>query len=114
MPSSIFDYIGNLDTLLAVIVGACLPTGGALVAEVIQDRLGRRRWQRDSARFFGEIIASLDQLFDQALGSRIHGDPWGSYTVRRVGALLGCDRADQIRSALQVQQRLFEYRMMQL
>lgn len=82
MPNSIFDYIGNLDTLLAVIVGACLATGGALVAEVIQDRLGRRRRQRDSARFFGEIITSLDQLFDQALASRTQGDPWGSYTVR--------------------------------
>ena len=82
MSSSIFDYIGNLDTLLAVIVGACLATGGALVAEVIQDRLGRRRRQRDSARFFGEIITSLDQLFDLALASREQGDPWGSYTVR--------------------------------
>lgn len=82
MPNSIFDYIGNLDTLLAVIVGACLATGGALVAEIIQDRLGRRRKQRDSARFFGEIITSLDQLFDQALASRTQGDSWGSYTVR--------------------------------
>ncbi|MEL6830390.1 MAG: hypothetical protein AAFO63_09675, partial [Pseudomonadota bacterium] len=82
MRNSIFDYIDNLDTLLAVIVGACLATGGALIAEIIQDRLSRRRRQRDAARFFGELVASLAQLFDLALASRTSGDPWGSYTVR--------------------------------
>jgi len=78
---SIFDYIGNLDTLIAVIVGACLATGGALVAEVIQERLRRRHRQREAARFFGEIIISISQVFDLAVESQKIGDPWGAFTV---------------------------------
>lgn len=81
MRDSIFDYVGNLDTLIAVIVGACLATGGSLVAEIIQDRLGRRRRQRDSARFFGEMISSIVQIFDLAKSSQSVGEPWGAYSV---------------------------------
>lgn len=81
MRNSIFDYIGNLDTLIAVIVGACLATGGALIAEIIQDRLRRRRRQREAARFFGEIIISISQVFDLAVESQKIGDPWGAFTV---------------------------------
>ncbi|MEC7289841.1 MAG: hypothetical protein VXW22_07115, partial [Pseudomonadota bacterium] len=33
MRQSVFDFIDNLDTLLAVIIGALLATGGAMVAE---------------------------------------------------------------------------------
>ena len=81
MRGSIFDYVGNLDTLIAVIVGACLATGGALVAEIIQDRLGRKRRARDAARFFGEILLSINQIFDLAVDSQKIGDPWGAYTL---------------------------------
>lgn len=81
MRNSIYDYVGNLDTLIAVIVGACLATGGALVAEIIQDRLARKRRQRDAARFFGEIISSIVQIFDQAKASQNIGEPWGAYSV---------------------------------
>lgn len=82
MRTSIFDYIGNLDTLLAVMVGALLATAGALVAELIQDRLGRRRRARDAARFFGEIMASMDQVFDLGASSMTVGERWGSVTQR--------------------------------
>lgn len=81
MRNSIFDYIGNLDTLIAVIVGACLATGGALVAEIVQDRLRRKRKQREAARFFGEVIVSISQVFDLAVESQKIGDPWGSFTI---------------------------------
>lgn len=81
MRNSIFDYIGNLDTLIAVIVGACLATGGALVADLIQDRLAQRRRQRDAARFFGEILTSIHEIFDLAKTSQSIGDPWGRYSV---------------------------------
>jgi hypothetical protein len=40
MRASTFDFIGNLDTLLAVMVGALLATIDALVSELIQNRLG--------------------------------------------------------------------------
>jgi len=82
MRTSIFDYVGNLDTLLAVMVGALLATAGALAAEIVQERLGRRRRQRDAARFFGEIMISMDQIFDLACESQNVGDRWGSYTQR--------------------------------
>lgn len=75
-----FDFIGNLDTLLAVMLGALLATGGALVAELIQDRLGRKRRQRDAARFFAEIMTSVDQIFWLACETMKIGDPWGNYT----------------------------------
>lgn len=78
--SSIFDFIGNLDTLLAVLLGALLATLGALVSELIQNRLGQKRRQRDAARFFAEILSSADQIFLLACESRKVGDPWGSYT----------------------------------
>lgn len=80
MRGSIFDFIGNLDTLLAVLLGALLATGGSLLAEIIQDRLGRKRRQRDAARFFGEIITSMGHIFDLACDSQKIGDRWGRYS----------------------------------
>lgn len=82
MGRSIFDYVGNLDTLLAVIVGAVLATGGAIVADIIKERAGRAHRQRDAARFFGEILTSIDQVLDVAIGSQSIGDRWGSITRR--------------------------------
>lgn len=81
MRASTFDFIGNLDTLLAVMVGALLATIGALVSELVQNRLGQKRRQRDAARFFAEILSSADQIFFLACESRKVGDPWGSYTA---------------------------------
>ena len=82
MRASSFDFIGNLDTLLAVILGAVLATGGALVAEIIQDRLARNRREREAARFFGEVITSIDAILDLAISSRNIGHPWGRVTQR--------------------------------
>ncbi len=82
MRQSIFDYVGNLDTLIAVVVGALLATSGALFAELIQDRLNRKRRERDAARFFGEILASIDRIIDFAFRSQTIGDEWGSVTQR--------------------------------
>ena len=82
MRQSIFDYVGNLDTLIAVIIGALLATLGALFAELIQDRLNRKRRERDAARFFGEILASIDRIIDFAFDTMAIGDEWGSVTQR--------------------------------
>jgi len=82
MRQSVFDYIDNLDTLLAVIVGALLATGGAMVAELVQDRLGQKRKERDAARFFGEILASVDLILSRAFASLEFGERWGDVTVR--------------------------------
>jgi len=82
MRQSIFDSIGNLDTLIAVIVGALLATLGALFAELIQERLNRKRRERDAARFFGEILASIDRIIDFAMDTQEIGDKWGSVSQR--------------------------------
>lgn len=82
MNKSVFEYVSNLDTLIAVVVGAMLATMGALFAELIQDRLNRRRRERDAARFFGEILSSIDRIIDAAVASQKIGDPWGSVTRR--------------------------------
>ena len=82
MRQSVFDFIDNLDTLLAVIVGAVLATGGAMVAELVQDRLGQKRKEREAARFFGEILATVDLILDRAIASMAIGERWGDVTLR--------------------------------
>jgi molecular chaperone GrpE (heat shock protein) len=77
-----FAFVGNLDTLLAVVVGALLATVGGLVAEHYEDRIERRRRERDAARFFTEILGSIDALLDRAAASQKIGDPWGPVTLR--------------------------------
>ncbi len=82
MRQSTFDFIDNLDTLLAVIIGAVLATGGAMIAELVQDRLSTKRKERDAARFFGEILATVDLVLDRAINSMELGERWGDITVR--------------------------------
>jgi len=82
MRQSVFDFIDNLDTLLAVIIGAVLATGGAMVAELVQDRLSQKRKERDAARFFGEILSSVDLILDRAIASMEFGERWGDVTQR--------------------------------
>lgn len=82
MRNTVFDYIGNLDTLLAVCLGAVLATFGALVAEIVQERRNRKRLERDAARFFGDILTSFDRVLDFTFQSQTVGDPWGRITLR--------------------------------
>lgn len=81
MRSEQFEFVSNLDTLAAVILGALLATAGGLVAEHYEDQIERKRRERDAARFFGEILASIDQILDFAFESQKYGDPWGSVTM---------------------------------
>ena len=82
MRSSAFDFLGNLDTLLAVFLGAILATGGALVAELVQEKRNRKRRERDAARFVGDILMSIDQILDFAINSQSIGDKWGKTSIR--------------------------------
>ncbi len=77
-----FEFISNLDTLAAVVLGALLATAGGLVAEHYEDQIERRRRERDAARFFGEVLATVDGVLDFAINSQKIGDPWGSVTCR--------------------------------
>lgn len=82
MRQSAFDFLGNLDTLLAVFIGAVLATGGALLAEIIQERTNRTRRERDAARFFGDILMSIDQILAFAFRSQTIGEKWGGVSIR--------------------------------
>ncbi|HBK90234.1 MAG TPA: hypothetical protein DDZ68_01040 [Parvularcula sp.] len=82
MNKAVFDLVGNLDTLLAVTLGAVLATLGALFAELIEDRMDRKRRERDTARFFGEILSTMGRTIDMAAASQKIGDPWGFVTQR--------------------------------
>jgi hypothetical protein len=77
-----FEFVSSLDTLAAVVLGALLATAGGLVAEHYEDQIERRRKERDAARFFGEILAAIDEILDFAFQSQKIGDPWGAVTVR--------------------------------
>lgn len=82
MKQSAFDFIGNLDTLIAVVVGAMLATIGGLIGEHFEDQIERKRRERDAARFFAEILNTIDTLVDRAIESQKIGDPWGPVTLR--------------------------------
>ena len=82
MRSENFEFVSNLDTLAAVVLGALLATAGGLVAEHYEDQIERKRKERDAARFFGEILASIDEILDFAFESQKIGDPWGAVTVQ--------------------------------
>ena len=82
MRQAAFDFVGNLDTLIAVVVGALLATVGGLIGEHFEDRIERKRRERDAARFFSEIMTTIDTLVDRAIASQAIGDPWGPVTMR--------------------------------
>ena len=82
MRPEIFDFIGNLDTLLAVVLGAVLATLGGLTANWIEERRQRKRREKDAARFFGEVLASIDLIVFGASESRKIGEPYGPITMR--------------------------------
>lgn len=82
MRQSAFDFVGNLDTVLAVALGAILATVGGLIADHYEDRIERGRRERDAARFFAEVLSSIDTLVARALYSQQFGDPWGPVTMR--------------------------------
>lgn len=82
MRQSVFDFVGSLNTLIAVFIGAILATGGALIAEIIQERINIKRRERDAARFFGDILNSIDQILAFAFRSQAFGDRWGNVTIR--------------------------------
>jgi len=109
MNKAVFDMVSNLDTLLAVVVGAVLATTGALLAEVVQDRLNRKRREREAARFFGEILSNIDRIIVTAIRSHGIGEPWGPVTRRLFRTAL---REAQVYD--RNRERLFDIRDMEL
>lgn len=74
------NYIGNLDTLIAVIIGAVLATGGALIAEKAQARASIKQRERQAARRLGHILFDVDRSLVRTFRSQTIGEPWGLAT----------------------------------
>jgi hypothetical protein len=77
-----FDFVSNLDTLGAIVAGAILATAAGFVASQIEHRVDSKRRERQSALFFGEIMALLGVTVGAARRARTIGDPYGPVTMR--------------------------------
>lgn len=81
MPQSLVSFMGSLDTLIAVTIGAFLATGGALATELIKERGARRRREREAAIFLADIILSNLNFGRLANRSQTIGRSWGPFTI---------------------------------
>ncbi len=77
-----FDFLSNLDTLTAVVLGAVLATAGGFIGTQIEHRVDTRRRERQAALFFGEIMSLLNVSVAAAQRARGIGDPFGPVTMR--------------------------------
>ena len=77
-----FDFISNLDTIWAVMVGAVLATAGGLIATQLEHRFDTKRRERQAALFFGEIMSMVRVTAEAAERARGVGDPYGPVTMR--------------------------------
>ncbi len=77
-----FDFLSNLDTLTAVVMGAVLATAGGFIGTQIEHRVDLGRRERQAALFFGEIMSLLGVTVGTAKRARGIGDPFGPVTMR--------------------------------
>jgi hypothetical protein len=77
-----FDFLSNFGTLWQVLLGACLATGGGLLANQLEWRVQMHRRERNAALFFGEILSSFAIILKRAHETKQIGEPFGPVTVR--------------------------------
>jgi hypothetical protein len=77
-----FDFLSNLSTVWAIIIGAVLATVGGLFATWIERRIELSQRERTAALFFGETMSTLGVILVHAQRSRQIGDPYGAITQR--------------------------------
>lgn len=82
MSGSIFSIIDQASTLIAIFIGAILATMGALFADLYREKGQRKRRERDAAKGFGQILASIISMMRFTIRSQSIGTPWGPLTVR--------------------------------
>ena len=82
LKSEAFDFLSNLSTLWAMVLGAVLATVGGFVTSQLEWFLERRRRQRHAALLFGEVLSTLRSILDLAHGTHGRGDPFGPVTMR--------------------------------
>jgi hypothetical protein len=77
-----YDFLSNLSTIWAIVIGAMLATAGGLVATWIERHIEYRQRERSAALFFGETLSTLAILLEFAAEARGIGDPYGAITMR--------------------------------
>ena len=82
MKPEAFDFLNNLSTIWAIIIGAVLATAGGLIATWIERNIDRHHRERNAALFFGEMLSTLDVILEFATHARGIGDPYGPITMR--------------------------------
>jgi hypothetical protein len=82
LKSEAFDFLSNLSTLWAMVLGALLATLGGFVTSQLEWYLERRRRHRHAALFFGEILSTLGAILQIAHDTHGRGDPFGPVTLR--------------------------------
>lgn len=86
MKPEAYDFLNNLSTIWAIIIGAVLATMGGLLATWIERHIERRLRETNAALFFGEMLSTLDVLLEFAAQARGIGDPYGAITMRMLRA----------------------------
>jgi hypothetical protein len=82
MKPEAYDFLSNLSTVWAIVIGAVLATAGGLLATWIERKVERHHRERNAALFFGEMLSTLDVLLDFGTQTRTIGDPYGPITLR--------------------------------
>jgi hypothetical protein len=82
MRSEAFEFITSLGTLWQIVLGACLATGGGLLANQLEWRVHTCRRERNAALFFGEILSGFAIIMMRAHETKQIGEPFGPVTMR--------------------------------
>jgi len=82
MKPEAYDFLNNLSTIWAIVIGAVMATGGGLLATWIERNVDRHHRERNAALFYGEMLSTLDVLLEFGTQARGVGDPYGPITLR--------------------------------
>jgi hypothetical protein len=77
-----YDFLGNLNAVWTVLLGALLATGGGFCATQIERQLEHRRRERNAAILFAEVLSTLGILLDMTHETYGRGEPFGPITLR--------------------------------
>src|SRR6185312_13297235 len=86
MKPEAYDFLNNLSTIWAIIIGAVLATAGGLLATWVERHIERRQREMNAALFFGEMLSTVDVLLEFGGQARNIGDPYGPVTLRMLRA----------------------------
>ncbi len=77
-----YDFLGNLNGMWPIFLGALLATFGGLAATQLEHHFERKRRAQQAAMFFGEVLTTLHIILDIAHRTHGRGDPFGPITLR--------------------------------